>query len=99
MIKTRTPLSMPEALEYINSEKNKELKSFIKKFHKFDENKAKELRNKLEKLDLIKLNEKHISKLIDFLPKTKEELNKTVTDAGLNEEESNNVLQTIKEFK
>ena len=96
MIKNTKPLSMAESLEHL---KNDEVKAFIKKFTKLDEIKGKELREKLELLDLIKLNEKHISKLIDVLPEDKEELNKVVTDANLDEDEINKILPTIKEYK
>ena len=96
MIKNTKPLSMAESLEYL---KNDEVKAFVKKFTSLDEAKGKELREKLESLDLIKLNEKHVSKLIDVLPEDKEELNKVVVDANLDEDEINKVLQTIKEYK
>jgi len=96
MIKNATPLSMPESLEYI---KNPELKAFIKKFTSLNEKKAKELREKLVGLDLIKLNEMHISKLIEMLPDEKEELSKILPDSNLDENETNTILSTIKEYK
>lgn len=87
---------MSESLAYL---KNNETKAYIKKFVELDEKKAKELREKLEGLDLIKLNEKHIAKFIDMLPENKEELNKIAVDANFDEDETNKILQTIKEFK
>ncbi len=96
MIKSTKPISMSESLEYL---KNNETKAYIKKFVTLDEKKAKELREKLESLDLIKLNEKHIAKFIDMLPENKEELNKIATDANFEEDEINKILQTIKEYK
>jgi len=39
-----------------------------------------------------------ISKLIDVLPKDKESLNKISSEINLSEDESNNILQTIKEY-
>jgi DNA-directed RNA polymerase subunit F len=96
MIKSAKPISMTESLGYL---KNDETKAYIKKFIKLDEKKAKELREKLEELDLIKLNEKYIAKFIDMLPENKEELNKIAVDANFDEDETNKILQTIKEFK
>jgi DNA-directed RNA polymerase subunit F len=96
MIKSAKPISMSESLDYL---KNKEIEAYIKKFVKLDGKKAKELREKLESLDLIKLNEKHIAKFIDMLPENKEELNKIATDTNFEEDEINKILQTIKEFK
>lgn len=90
---------MPETVEYLSKEKNGETLSFIKKFTNLKLEKAKELRKKLESLDLIKLNREHISKLIEVLPEDREGLNKVVSDVNLDENETNNVLQTIKEFK
>jgi len=94
MIKNTTPLSMQESLEYI---KNPELKAFIKKFTSLNEKKAKELREKLVGLNLIKLNEMHISKLIEMMPEEREELSKILSDSNLDENESNAILSTIKD--
>jgi len=96
MIKSNTSLSMAESLEYI---KDKNLAGFIKNFNPLSHQKAKELRKKIQGLNLIKLNEKHISKLIDLLPEDKESLNKVLVDVNLDENETNSTLQTIKEFK
>jgi len=96
MIKNATPLSMPEALEYV---KNPEVKAFIKKFTSLNEKKAKELRSKLVELNLIKLNEGHITKIIEILPETKDELSKVLSDSNLDEDETNTILSTIKEYK
>lgn len=87
---------MQESLEYI---KNPELKAFIKKFTSLNEKKAKELREKLVGLNLIKLNEMHISKLIEMMPEEREELSKILSDSNLDENESNAILSTIKEHQ
>lgn len=95
MIKNTTPLSMAESLEYI---KNPETKAFVKSFTKLSYKKGKELREKLMALEIIKLNDKHISKLIDTLPQDKEEIIKISNEMNLDEKETNEVLQTIKEY-
>ena len=47
----------------------------------------------------MKINEKHIAKLIDILPETAEEINKIFNDVELDEDETKKILDTIKEFK
>lgn len=96
MIKKTTPLSMAESEVYI---KDDEVKSFFKKFTKLDSKKGKEIRERLTTLNLIKLNEKHISKLIDFMPDSKEEVIRILPDSNLDENETNAILSAIKESK
>ena len=101
MIRNTTPLSMAESLEYIEKEKKAEkpVADFIKKFVEITPKEAKELRKKLEGLDIIKLNDVSISKLIDILPEKAEEINKIFVDISLDENETKKILDTIKEFK
>ncbi len=96
MIKNTTPLSMQESLEYM---KNPELKAFIKKFNSLNEKKAKELRAKLTQLNLIKLNDMHISKLIEMMPEGREEISKILPDSNLDENEAETIITTIKEYQ
>jgi DNA-directed RNA polymerase subunit F len=96
MIHQNEPLSMAESLEYI---KDANTTKFIKTFVNLKPEKAKQLRKEIEKLDLIKLNPRHISKIIDCLPEDKESLNKILVDISLDENESNKILQTIKDNK
>ena len=97
MIKDSKMISVPEAQEYIND--NPELKKFIKNFTKLSAEEGKALREKLEGLEILKLNEKNISTIINCLPKDNEDLNKIFTDMSLDEDESKKVLDTIKEFE
>lgn len=100
MIKNTEPLSMAEASEYIKKKNSeKDLKGFIKNFVNLSPEKAKELRKNIQGLEIIKLNEKHISKLIDVLPEDSQELNKVLTDISLNEDEAKKTLDEIKKFK
>lgn len=96
MIIDRTPLSLTEVFEFVKDSKTK---GFIKGFVKLTPKEAKELRKNLQNLNIIKINDKHISKIIDFLPKDKENLNKIVQEANLDESETNEIIQTIKEIK
>ena len=97
MIEKSESLSMSEAAEYIGD--NADMKAFVKKFVKLKPEKAKELRSKIEELDLMKVRHDHISKIIDLLPESKEELNKIFSDVGLEDEEVTKLLDIIKEFK
>ncbi len=101
MIKNAQPLSIPEISEYLKEETalTKDLKSFIKKYSEISSEKAKKIKQELQKLDIIKLKDEHIVKIIEILPETKEDLNKIFTDVGLDEDESKIILDKIKELK
>ena len=99
MIINRESLSMVEAEEHTkNNENATELNKFIKKFARLDFKKAKELRKKLIELNLMKMKSDHISKIIDILPETAEDLNKIFADVGLDENETQKILDSVKEF-
>lgn len=101
MIKNNQPLSISEAAEYVKKSKDREIDvaGFIKKFKKLNPKEAKELRKSIEELNLLKLNPKHISKIIDLLPQNATDLNKVLSDVNLDEDETKKVLETIKKFK
>ena len=98
MLKKSNALSMVESTEYLDGEQ-KELRVFIKQFVELNLKDSKELRKKLNELNLIKLDEKSISKTIDFLPMSLEEINKVFNETSLNEDETKKVIELIKEFK
>ena len=101
MIKNSEPLSMTETAEHIKKTKDSgtDVIGFIKKFTKLKIKEARELRKKIEELDLMKVKTEHIVKIIDFLPENPEDLNKIFTDTSLNEDETKKILDTIKEYK
>ncbi|MBU4070067.1 MAG: hypothetical protein KJ646_03730 [Nanoarchaeota archaeon] len=101
MIKNETSLSMAEIKEYVekNQERNADIIAFIKKFTKMKSENAKKIREEIQKLDLMKIKDEHIVKIIDLFPENKEDLNKIFTDISLNEDETTKVLETIKQFK
>jgi DNA-directed RNA polymerase subunit F len=101
MIKNNAELSMVEALEYLKNSKDegKEISAFIKKFTKMSSLKAKELREKLNELGIIKMDSKYISKIIDILPETSEDLNKIFSGVGLTEEETKQILDAVRGIK
>ena len=98
MIRKSDPLSMAEATEYLGKEQEN-LKGFIGKFTKLKVNQAKDFRTKLRELDLMKMNEKQISKVIDLLPTNQEEINKIFTDVSLDEDETKKIIDIVKQFE
>lgn len=100
MILDRKPLNMNEVQEILkdipDSEKKQEVELFLKKFMKTKNEQAKKIKESLEKLDLLKLKEEHLIKIVDILPKDVSDLNKIFTDISLNEDETNKILEIIK---
>jgi len=97
MIIEEKPLSMAEAKEYL-IEEDSEIKGFIKKFVKLDHKKAKEFTEKIKGLDLMKVKDSHIAKIIDLTPENGEELNKIFVDVILDENETSKILEIVKQF-
>lgn len=98
MIRENNPLSMAESLEFIK-EKNSEVVEFIKKFTNLDASEAKKMRKEIEELNLLKVKQENITKIIDLIPEDKEDLNKIFTDVTLDEDESNKILDITKKYK
>jgi DNA-directed RNA polymerase subunit F len=101
MIKNSEPFSMAEAIEYIkkDEEKETEIVGFIKKFNKLKAKEAKELKQDIERLDLIKIKPEYAIKIVDILPDSSEELNKIFVDVSLDEDETKKILESVKRFK
>ena len=100
MILERTPLNLnkvKEALDKIeDSDKKEEMMIYLKKFLKTKPEKAKKIREELEKLDLLKMKREHLVKIIDLVPEDATDLNKIFTDVSLNEDETNKILNVVK---
>jgi len=101
MIRKSEPLSIPEVLGYLDKKNEKEsnLIGFIEKFNDVKFKDAKQIKEKINSLNLMKLREEHIIKLIDFMPNNSEELNKILMGVNLDEDETKKILDTIKEFR
>lgn len=98
MITDSKPLSLVETEKIVGTE-NKDIKTYIKKFNKIKLDKAKELRKEIESLDNIKIKAEHIVKILDLLPEDAEDVNKIFTDVGLDENETNKILEIVKKYK
>ena len=92
---------MAEVVELVEKENEDELEiiGFIKKFNKLKPRDAKNLKQSLNELKLIKIKADYVAKIIDVLPETAEELNKIFVDVSLDEDETKKILDTIKQFK
>lgn len=103
MIIDRTPLNMNEVEEIVktipDSERKEQTGEFLKKFMKAKNSQAKKIKEDLEKMDLIKLKREHIVKIVDLLPVDSSDLNKIFTDISLNEDETNKILDVVKNSK
>tara|TARA_Y100000310_G_scaffold69026_1_gene64379 strand:+ start:6331 stop:6642 length:312 start_codon:yes stop_codon:yes gene_type:complete len=103
MILDRKPLNLNEVQEIVednsDSEKKEEIKLYLKKFLKTKSNRANKIKEELEHADLLKLKREHVVKIVDFLPEDASDLNKIFTDVSLNEDETNKILEIIKNSK
>ena len=101
MIREIEAISSIEALEHLDKdeENEKNLAAFIKKFNKLTVKEAKQLRKSIEELNSMKIKKEHISKIIDLLPENNQDLNKIFVDINLDEDETKNILDRVKEFK
>ena len=98
-IKEEIPITMAEVASLVDdSEKGKSIKRFIRSFNKMPVEKAKEMEGELKALDLIKLKDAHIVKIVDFMPSSASELNKIVVDVSLSQEEIANILDVVKKY-
>jgi DNA-directed RNA polymerase subunit F len=93
------PITMAEVVSLAgDSEKAEEIKKFIKHFNKMDAAKAIEMKEELKALDLIKLKDEHIVKIVDFTPKDASELNKVIIEVSLDADEVTKVLEVTGKY-
>ena len=99
MIKDNIIISMSESVKYLGKEeKHSELKGFMKKSIKLSPEDAVELGKKIRGFEMMKVKPEHIAKIIDFLPEKEEDLNKIFNDINLDENETQKILGTVKEY-
>lgn len=103
MILDRTPINLNEVEEIIkdtpDSEKKEQTQEYLKKFLKTKPEQAKKIKADLEKLDLLKMKREHMIKIVDLLPSDASDLNKIFVDISLNEDETNKILEIVKNSK
>lgn len=101
MILDNKSITMAEAKEILkdyDTEKAKASILMIKKFVKLSAEDAKKIHSEIKKLNIEKLKEQDIVKIIDFLPEDAESLRKifTGTDISLDQDEISKILEVIK---
>ena len=100
MIYDRAPLNLNEVQEILekipDSDNKEEMRIYLKKFLKTKPGQAKQIKEDLEKLDLLKLKREHLVKIVDLLPQDASDVNKIFTDVSLNEDETNKILDVVK---
>ena len=95
-----TPITMAEVVSLAgDSDKSESIKKFIKGFNKMDVRKALEMKAELKALDLIKLKDEHIVKIVDYVPTDVSELNKVVIEVSLDADEITKILDVTKKYK
>lgn len=103
MILDRTPINMNEVEEIVNniddSDKKEKIQLYLKKFLETDYKCAKNIKDKIESLDSIKIKREHVVKIVDLHPADAGDLNKIFTDVSLSEEEINKILEIVKNSK
>ena len=93
------PLSLAEVKELAgNLDEKKELRDYFKKFGKLNKKDTVKLVEELKSLGNLKLKEEFIVKIVDFLPKNSEDLNKIFTDVSLDEKETDEILNIVKNY-
>ena len=98
-ILNKTPATLTETQEIVSKLEGKgELKNYLKKFTELKKDKALALKKDIENLNNHKIKEENIVKIVDFLPKDAEDVNKIFTDVSLNEEEINAITQIVKGY-
>lgn len=103
MIKEKKPLTMYEALEVTKglkeTDKIKALEIFIKEFANSDAKTAAKIKEAVQTLNLIKLKETDIIKIVELMPENATELNKIVSETSLDADETSKVLDAVKSGK
>ena len=93
------PITMAEVVSLAgDSEKAEEIKKFVKSFSKMDVKKALEMKEELKGLDLIRLKDEHIVKIVDFVPKSASELNKVIIEVSLDSDEVTKILEVTGKY-
>jgi DNA-directed RNA polymerase subunit F len=103
MIIDRTPLNLNEVETILKdipeNPKKTEILDYLDKFLKTKPEQAKKIKEELEKVDLLKLKRDHIVKIVDLLPSDATDVNKIFVDVSLNEDETNKILEIVKNSK
>jgi len=99
MILNRKPLSLAEVKAHLKEmDSNKPVSDYLKNFANLSKDKAEKLSEEIRGLKNPKIREENIVKIVDFLPKDSEDVNKIFTEVSLSEEEANSIVEIVKKY-
>ena len=99
MIISKKPVTLVEVKELVKDAEDKQLlQEYLKAFTKLTKDKSERLKLDLITLNNLKIKEEEIIKIVDFLPKDKEDVNKIFVDTSLTEEETNAILEITSKY-
>lgn len=98
-IHSKKPLTLAEVKEIVKGlEEKQEIKDYLKRFASLSKEKAMKLKEEIISLNNMRIKEENVIKIVDFLPKDAEDVNKIFVDTGLTEEETNAILEIVKKY-
>lgn len=96
---TMKPVSLGEAKELAKSlDEKKPLHDYLNNFSKVSATKSVEFAEQLRDLKNVKLNEENIVKIVDFVPRTPEEVHKVCNNVSLEEKEVTEILDIARKY-
>ena len=99
MILNKKSLALAEIKHYIKDlEDKKATQDYLKTFVKVSKVDAEKMAKELKELNNPKIKDEHIVKVVDFLPKDSEDVNKIFIDVSLSEEEANAISEIVKKY-
>lgn len=99
MILDKKPLALAEIKQYIKDlEDKKATQDYLKNFVKVSKADAEKMAKEIKELNNPKIKDEHIVKVVDFLPKDSEDVNKIFIDTSLSEEEANVISEIVKKY-
>ena len=98
MILNRTPITLGEVKDHVKDLENDSLHAYLKSFAKLSKADSLKCLDEIKALNNLKIKGENAIKIVDFLPKDAEELNKIFLDLTLTEEETNAILEIVKKY-
>ena len=90
---------MSEVNEIVkNLEEKEQMKLYLKTFLKLSKDKSEKLGEEIKSLGNVKINAGHLVKIVDYVPKEKEDVNKIFADLSLTEDETNAILNITQKY-
>ena len=96
MILSKKPLTLTEVDSLVEKgEEKKPIHDYLKKFVTLSKEDAEKMLADLRALNNPKLKEENLIKIVDFLPKDAEDINKILNEVSLSEAETNTILGIV----